>query len=293
MEENNKDNQINIYKENYLLNSVFIKDTEFQYIFKKTEKIVTAIYLVTNFLTTEEPVKWSLRNASTSLLKSAMTFSKMSLSDREMRVHELNSAILETSSLFDLAFRSGFVSNMNYDIINFEISKLAASVSQYQSGNISSNKGLFDENYFEVHKDNSVSESDAKNDFDSRVNLKDKKIKDTSKSHNFVKGHSNDDLYKTNNSKRETTNSTSNSALGNTSNVSNKSKSRPKKTNIERRNIIISEIKKHGEVSIKEIEKALPNLSSKTLQRELLSMVDESLIVKKGERRWSRYSLNN
>jgi len=46
-------------------------------------------------------------------------------------------------------------------------------------------------------------------------------------------------------------------------------------------------------VSIKEIAAVLPDLSSKTIQRELLSMVDDGLLIKKGERRWSRYSLKN
>ena len=268
MYKDKENKEINLYKENYLLNNVFIKDIDFQYIYKKTEKIVTAIYLVTNFLDASEPLKWSLRKASTSLLTSSMTFSKVTLSDREVRGHDLNSSILETSSLFDLAYRSGFVSKMNFEIINFEISKLSASVAEYLAAGISSNKSLFDPDYFHVHKDDSDLEKDSQKD----------NIKDKTKGQ-YIYKRQNNDLYKTNDIKVDNTN------------ISHNVKKTKKKTNVDRRNIIIAEVKKNGDVSVKDISRALPDLSSKTLQRELLSMVDDGLLVKKGERRWSRYSL--
>lgn len=273
---NEKDKEINLYKESYLLNSVFVKDTQFQYIYKKTEKIVTAIYLVTNFMTKEEPLKWSLRNSATQLLKSVMTFSKVSLSDREIRAHEINAQILETSSFFDLAFRSGFVSEMNYNILNFEVSKLSVAIDTYQKGSISSNKSLFNEEYFKVHKDKDFDLNVVKN-----VPKKDDFVKDINKGHSENKGQNTNVFYKPN----------KNNAISGVENKVQVSKKRTKKTNTERRSIIIAEIKKLGDVSVKEVSRALPTVSTKTLQRELLGMVDDGLLIKKGERRWSRYSL--
>jgi DNA-binding HxlR family transcriptional regulator len=307
MDDHKKDKEINLYKENYLLNSVFIKDTDFQYIFKKTEKIVTAIYLVTNFLSAKEPLKWSLRNSSTSLLKSAMTFSRMSLSDREVRVHELNCAILEVSSLFDLSFRSGFISVMNYEIINFEISKLAASVANYQSGSISSGKGLFDDDYFHVHKnpefdlyEKSSTHSTQKDNLSGNKNFKDNNIKDKYKGHDFYKRQNKNVFNEPIKNNRETSfpayetsaqNSESNHKTATEHSNRTQAQRRNKKTNSERRDLIIAEIKKQGDVSVKDIAKILPTVSEKTLQRELIGMVDDGLLNKKGERRWSRYSL--
>jgi len=324
MNNNQKDKEINLYKENYLLNSVFIKDIDFQYIYKKTEKIVTAIYLVTNFLATEEPLKWSLRNSSTSLLKSAMTFSKVSLSDREIRIHDLNSSILETSSFFDLAYRSGFVTTMNYEVINYEVSKLAASVAGYQSESISSNKGLFDEDYFNVSENlhTDLYENYKNLNQNNLNNIKDKTNKDnnnSNKGQNVNKGHNNNVFNKTfgSNTSGESISSknsnenkyqsqiSKNNSLENSlyeskgqNNLINKNAKPPKrkstrnkKTNVERRNLIIAEIRKQGEVSVKDIAKIMSDVSEKTLQRELISMVDEKIIVKKGERRWSRYSI--
>lgn len=42
-------------------------------------------------------------------------------------------------------------------------------------------------------------------------------------------------------------------------------------------------------ISIKDAVFVVPDVSEKTLQRELLSMVEEGLLIKEGERRWSTY----
>jgi len=88
-------------KEHYLLDKVFVKDTNFQFIFKKTEKIITAIYLITNFFDPKEPLKWSLRNSLNNLLKTLTNFGQSPLSDKENNFYNLNSALLKISSSFD------------------------------------------------------------------------------------------------------------------------------------------------------------------------------------------------
>ena len=44
-------------------------------------------------------------------------------------------------------------------------------------------------------------------------------------------------------------------------------------------------------MGLNDIKAIIPNLSDKTLQRELMSLIDEGVIVRKGEKRWARYSL--
>lgn len=55
---------------------------------------------------------------------------------------------------------------------------------------------------------------------------------------------------------------------------------------------IMSIIRDKGQVSIKDLSDAITDVSEKTIQRELLSLVSQGQISKTGERRWSRYSLN-
>ncbi len=59
----------------------------------------------------------------------------------------------------------------------------------------------------------------------------------------------------------------------------------------DRQELIISTIGQKGELSIKDLEGVIKGCSEKTIQRELLSLVEQGVLVKSGERRWSRYAL--
>ena len=61
----------------------------------------------------------------------------------------------------------------------------------------------------------------------------------------------------------------------------------------DRRETILSVIKDKKKVSIKDISTIIRNISEKTIQRELASLVELGTVVKEGERRWSIYSLKS
>jgi len=46
-----------------------------------------------------------------------------------------------------------------------------------------------------------------------------------------------------------------------------------------------------GEATIKDIADIINDVSSKTIQRELNAMIEDNLVKRHGERRWSKYSL--
>lgn len=54
---------------------------------------------------------------------------------------------------------------------------------------------------------------------------------------------------------------------------------------------ILSLIKDKGRVSIKDITLVVRGVSEKTIQRELQGLIDAGQLIKRGERRWSTYSL--
>ncbi len=58
-----------------------------------------------------------------------------------------------------------------------------------------------------------------------------------------------------------------------------------------RREVILSTIKDKPMLTIKDISTKIVNVSEKTIQRELTSMVHEGILVRNGEKRWSTYSL--
>ena len=69
-----------------------------------------------------------------------------------------------------------------------------------------------------------------------------------------------------------------------------KDRTNPVKKNT-RQEAILSIIKNKKEVMIKDISSQVKGYSDKTIQRELLGMVKDGILIKSGEKRWSRYSL--
>jgi hypothetical protein len=58
-----------------------------------------------------------------------------------------------------------------------------------------------------------------------------------------------------------------------------------------RKNTVLDFIKGHNNVNIKDIMPHITGCSEKTVQRELISLINEGKIKKIGERRWSKYSI--
>ena len=68
-------------------------------------------------------------------------------------------------------------------------------------------------------------------------------------------------------------------------------KRQSKGQNTERRKAIKDILALNKRSTIKDISEKMQNCSGKTVQRELIAMVNEGLVLKSGVRRWSRYSL--
>ena len=58
-----------------------------------------------------------------------------------------------------------------------------------------------------------------------------------------------------------------------------------------RQSIIINLLKRKKEIMIKDVTPLIKGCSEKTIQRELMAMVNAGVLKKHGEKRWSRYSL--
>lgn len=59
----------------------------------------------------------------------------------------------------------------------------------------------------------------------------------------------------------------------------------------DRRQRIKTILEAKGEASIKDIADIVTDVSEKTIQRELQAMIEDNVVKRHGERRWSRYSL--
>src|SRR3989338_2935765 len=97
------------------------------FLFKKTERIVAATYILTGLFQDDEPLKWTLRESVLSLLKGMLSFKeRTSVYTREFMSVTL-SALVEVLSLFDLAHITDLISPMNFSVMKKELEGLLTS----------------------------------------------------------------------------------------------------------------------------------------------------------------------
>ena len=87
--------------------SFFNKDESFVFVYKKTEKLATAMYMITNLFSDNEPIKWSLRKNVSELLSFMVGYKNVlpvALSDF---ANDARTRVLEIVSLFEISYRSG------------------------------------------------------------------------------------------------------------------------------------------------------------------------------------------
>jgi predicted Zn-ribbon and HTH transcriptional regulator len=58
-----------------------------------------------------------------------------------------------------------------------------------------------------------------------------------------------------------------------------------------RRDRVLGVLKDKGEATIKDVIEVVTDCSEKTIQRELMSLIKDNIIVREGERRWSKYKI--
>ncbi len=111
--------------------SFFENDADFVFAFKKTEKLVSAIYMVTGLFSENEPMKWALRKKASDLLSFTATYKDTNEHRGADFVYTLKSQVLEVVSFLEVCFRGGMVSEMNLSILKQEFVSV---VSVFESG---------------------------------------------------------------------------------------------------------------------------------------------------------------
>ncbi len=226
------------------------------FLFKKTEKVVGVLYLFTKFLPESDPLFGEIKRQGLSLLSLVSeTTSNNSSWTFEAR-QKLKVLILNLISMLGVARLAGFLSEMNYSVIVPELTSLLDVANKEQSFGLSVSREVFN-----VESGTQVQQ------------LKDQKLI-IQKTGVFNKGHS---------SKMSFKNKTKDSSPD-TEEVQFKRQ--------DRRGLILDVFNKSkGLLSVKDIAFSIKDCSEKTLQRELLALVDLGILKKEGERRWSKYIL--
>jgi len=144
-----KDNQNNKHENQGQIAGMTIFDSHAHFVFvhKKTEKIVTALYLVSNFIKDNEPIKWSIRNKALELLELATLLDFVSTDEKRQVLRDHRSVATEIISLSDIARYAGLFSEMNHEIIKKEFEALLQTIDEGQKKQESS---IFSPDFFDT-----------------------------------------------------------------------------------------------------------------------------------------------
>lgn len=271
-----KDNQMPNTQSDTRKLAIFQNDSDFYTVHKKAEKIAIATYMITNFFASEEPLKWSFRKAVGELLKDTIALSSASLSLKDILVRSIVAKLIEIISLYEVAYKAGFIGEMNFTIIKSELNKMLELLDKRESSQISNKSISFDEAFFKVER--------PQDDTDRATGQESAGIKMSTypqATHSSYRPS-----FQGIENKRE---EIKNTARTTASFI--KDNNILKDIKDKRQNIIIALVKKHRTLTIKGFTSVITDCSEKTIQRELLALVAKGVLKKEGERRWSTYSL--
>jgi hypothetical protein len=282
--------------QSYTLNKAF-----FLFAVKKTERLTRAVYLITNFFRDDEPLKWKLREENLSLLESLSL-----ITDNASQVTPVDLSFIKRSlemSLASLAVAhtAGLISEMNYGVLRSEYESLLSSLHAELESDGNHSPLFFPKDFFAVENARGGSHSHERflygtvferpgierkstpRELEERVR-EESEARETleraeeERAKPFVsKGQSEPikdikDIKRTETQKPERT--PVSSGVG-------------QKTN--RRDLILQLIKEKKEISVKDAAREIRDCSEKTLQRELVALVNDGTLERVGARRWSRY----
>ena len=86
----------------------------------KVERLVSALYLVTDFINSNDPLKWRMRKAGVVLLTEVGKLVELAPTDRKKVLRSASEAAMEVLSLLEVAANAGLISRMNYALLKKE-----------------------------------------------------------------------------------------------------------------------------------------------------------------------------
>ncbi|HEY0908307.1 MAG TPA: helix-turn-helix transcriptional regulator [Candidatus Paceibacterota bacterium] len=268
--------------------SLFNQSAHFSYIYKKTEKLVTAIYMITNFIKDSEPLKGKLRENALKLLSLNRAFTTVSLSDRKDLMKEYQGVALEVSSLATVAYHGGLISEMNAGVLTREFNALVMLIEKDENKKANEQTVILDSSFFQIAP-NAAVESRVERPVSAPTPVPNVLYNIEHKEPIADKGHAVPAPVASAPAKPEYL-SIKDVHMAPAPVVREKTP-RTADSKDSRQSVILKILSKKGGLNIKDFTDAIKGVSAKTIQRELLSMVAAGVLKKEGERRWSTYSL--
>mgnify|MGYP006052100319 FL=1 len=290
-----KNNTLIFGSNNYLgsfLNNEGVK------ILKRTERLSTALYLVTECLDEQEPLREKIRESALFMLSQSHGLLLDAGMAKFVTEGDFVVGLIELRSFVSLGLSTSLISSMNGTILINEINTLIQDIeaekisrlgefggvrAHMRHKEISLTKEMFEVGGGEIFEKTITTQSPHGVSFKQEIHKKEDVL---------YKGHQNNQEVSKGHSShiQQTARPISNQRVQPQEVSSSKSDIAIR---LGRRNTIIKLTKDKKEVTIKEVASVVPDVSEKTIQRELLNLVSEGVLKKTGEKRWSRYALKS
>lgn len=274
---------------------------------KKSERLVTALYLVTDLIGDAEPIKHGLRKNAVALLSSMNALSQLDVKDRITELKVSLKATTEIISLLHVAVTTGLVSHMNGELLMDGFRSLQSVLEKKQP--ILTSDMLTIEGEEKLLSEQNFSSAITSSSYDVLTPLTlarlhgegddIRRTEDTLKTSQLLsklgakdtKGHDHHErqIEKSIPLQKDTI-SVHQSLMKHVAPPTTLASSFQMRKQ-SRRDQILALFVKGVDVSIKDIAARIKGCSEKTIQRELNALLYDNVIERIGEKRWSRYIL--
>jgi hypothetical protein len=285
--------QVTAYSKDRLSNYYNVFDHAiYKELAERSQKIVTACYMITDFLAPDDALRILVRKEITGVMHSLFTLTHSEKKDRVETLSRVHNILFGNLSYLEIVYHNGFISEMNYRVVVDQIRNLRRDIDvqikkslpydNKNNHNSAVKEFSFSDSFFDVSRTKNDADQKSVNTQGESAVFKDnqisqvaaKKTEPSNTSHNkisqaFVKRDVSlqtlkpaKKFVKTNHAKET------------------------------RKENILKILKQKRNASINDICALFKDCSSKTIQRDLTDLIEEGMVVKEGSRRWSKYNLN-
>lgn len=309
MDKGNKNNLGQNYIQKLKEIGIFSGEEHLMYVLKKSERILAALYLVSDLLSDSEPLKWTLRERGADIHSLSFLMNTGDPTQKNVALQNLFLSITETVSYLRVGLLSGLITQMNFDLLDQELMLLVDTLNERAQEERRSHGYVLSETFFDttgvaeqvlskfsknnrgqnvLRNGNRASTPLSQKD---SLNKRQDKIggaRDSSVGQASVEQSSfNEGVINYNGS--EYVGGVKSLGIGQGQSSVDVSPVEVKKDN--RRTKILDLVSKRSGLTIKDFAEVIKDCSEKTIQRELVELVEQGVLVRQGERRWSTYSL--
>lgn len=282
-EQNKKDIRV------YEAVSLFIKDKEGIYLYRRAEKICKAYFLLTQHIQDSESIKAKLRGSALELASKTLnlvgTLNKLENLSRLIVLESLSLV-----SMSDMALTSGLISESNYLLVVRQIEIFITEVENYWKSMSYSSQAI-PSTLFSIESFSQTTDTDTSVQPSSQNDMSFIKDIHVNKKVQTANSYPSTVHNPTPSSQSQKNAASTVQSAGSVAQVQKINKAKEPGEKNERQTLIIDTIRDKGELSIKDLTDVIKGCSEKTIQRELIALVSNGDLLKTGERRWSRYSL--